>query len=215
MGWILILAFALAVGLALWRFAGFDRASLQLVGAALLLAMAGYAWQGRPGLAGRPPPERAAEARVESAFAEMRHDVLGRFDLADSWLTIAEGYERRGNTRSAVDLLANATRQYPLNSSLWIGLGDALVLHADGRMSPAARLAFERAIALAPRAQGPRLFYGLALVQAGEFAEADKVWRDLLAAAPPDASWRPLLEQRIALLAQLRAMIAASGAPRD
>ncbi len=215
MGWILILAFALAIGLALWRFARFDRATLQLVAAALVLAMAGYAWQGRPGLAGRPAAARAAEARPESVFADMRHDVLGRFDLADSWLTIANGYERRGDTRSAVDLLANATRQYPLNPSLWIGLGNALVLHAGGTMTPAARLAFERAIALAPTAQGPRLFYGLALIQAGELAEADKVWRDLLAAAPPDASWRPLLEQRIALLAQLRAMIAASGAPRD
>lgn len=214
MGWILILAFALAVGLALWRFARFDRAALQLVGAALLLAMAGYAWQGRPGLSGRPPPPRAAEARVESAFAEMRHDVLGRFDLADSWLTIADGYARRGDTRSAVDLLANATRQYPLNPDLWIGLGNALVLHAGGTMSPAARLAFERAIALAPSAQGPRLFYGLALVQAGEFAEAEKVWRDLLAVAPAGASWRPLLERRIALVAQLRALMAAPRAPR-
>jgi cytochrome c-type biogenesis protein CcmH/NrfG len=215
MGWILILAFALAVGLALWRFARLDRAALQLVGAAMVLAMAGYAWQGRPGLAGRPPAARAAETRAESAFSEMRHDVLGRFDLADSWLTIADGYERRGDTRTAVDLLANATRQYPLNPDLWIGLGNALVLHAGGAMTPAARLAFERAIALAPTAQGPRLFYGLALVQGGQFAEAEQVWRELLAAAPADAPWRPVLEQRITLLAQLRAMIAGSRAPRD
>lgn len=212
MGWILIIAFALAVGLALWRFARFDRAALQLVAAALVLAMAGYAWQGRPGLAGRPAV-RAAETRAESAFAEMRHDVLGRFDLADSWLTIADGYERRGDTRSAVDLLANATRQYPLNPDLWIGLGNALVLHAGGAMTPAARLAFERAISLAPNAQGPRLFYGLALIQGGEFAEAEQEWRALLAVAPAGAAWRPVLEQRIALLAQLRAMIAGSRAP--
>jgi len=213
MGWILILAFALAVGLALWRFAGFDRAALQLVAAAMVLAMAGYAWQGSPGLAGRPPAARAAETRAESAFAEMRHDILGRFDLADSWLTIADGYERRGDTRSAVDLLANATRRYPANPDLWIGLGNALVLHAGGAMTPAARLAFARAKALAPSAQGPRFFYGLALVQGGEFAEAEQVWRDLLAAAPAGASWRPVLEQRIALLAQLRAMMAGSPAP--
>jgi cytochrome c-type biogenesis protein CcmH/NrfG len=42
------------------------------------------------------------------------------------------------------------------------GLGNALVLHADGMMTPAAELAFQRAAKLAPDHPGPKFFYGLA-----------------------------------------------------
>jgi cytochrome c-type biogenesis protein CcmH len=54
MGWVF------ALGLAALSFAGLylskrcSRAALQIAGAAILLAIAGYAWQGRPGMTGHP-----------------------------------------------------------------------------------------------------------------------------------------------------------------
>ena len=53
MGWLIFILLALAIFVALWRFARFDKAALQFLGAGLLLAMAGYVWQGQPGMPGQ------------------------------------------------------------------------------------------------------------------------------------------------------------------
>ncbi len=54
MGWIFALDFAALAYIALWRSGRVPRAALQIAGAALCLAIAGYAWQGSPGMPGKP-----------------------------------------------------------------------------------------------------------------------------------------------------------------
>jgi cytochrome c-type biogenesis protein CcmH/NrfG len=205
-GWALILLLALAALLALWRFARLDRTTLQFVASALLLGMAGYAWQGSPDLAGSPKPPRARQTLPDSEFASVRQDLLGRFDTADRWLTIADSYQRGGNSRDAAGVIRAGLRAHPRDADLWVGLGNALVIHADGMMNPAAQLAFRRAAEIAPDHPGPRFFYGLALAQGGRLDEAERVWRELLASAPPSAIWRGAIEQRLAMIAEARAM---------
>lgn len=205
MGWLLISVLALAVFAALWRFGRFDRAALQFLGAGLLVAMAGYAWQGRPELPGKPVPPPAREMLPDSAFAEARGDMLGQFDYAARWLTIADGYQRRGDTQNAAGVIKAGLRARPNDPDLWVGLGNALVLHADGMMTPAAELAFQRAARIAPDHPGPKFFYGLALAQGGKFDEAGAIWRNILATAPPDVSWRPMIEERLTMLEQAKA----------
>lgn len=205
MGWIVLIVLALAAFAALWRFGGLDRAGLQLLTAALLLALAGYAWQGSPGLAGSPKPPPETQSVPDSAFAQMRQDMLGRFDTADRWLTIAEGFQRRGDTRGGAGLIRSALREHPDNAILWIGYGNALVVHAGGMMTPAAQLAFERAAALAPDHPAPRFFFGLALAQSGRLDEAERTWRALADSAPPDAPWRAQVEQQLQMIEQARA----------
>lgn len=205
-GWLALLVLGGAILLALWRFARLDRAALQLAAAALLLGLAGYAWQGSPGLAGRPKPPPAHEEPPPNPFAGMRQDLLGRFDTADRWLTIADGYLRRGDTRNAAGLIRSGIREHPDNPSLWVGYGNALVLHADGMMTPAAQLAFRRAAELAPGHPGPPFFYGLSLAQGGNLDEAERVWTELLESAPPSAAWTGEIERQLELLRQARAM---------
>ena len=62
MGWLIILVLAIATFGGLYPFVRRDKGALQFVAAALLLALAGYALQGRPNLAGqpKPPPESAS-----------------------------------------------------------------------------------------------------------------------------------------------------------
>ncbi len=206
MGWLAMGALAVLAFAALWRWARTDRAALQLVAAALLIALAGYAWQGRPGMEGRPKPAPERGAIPESGFASLRPDMLGRFDRASGWLTIAESYQRRGNTQAAAEIIRSGLRREPRDPDLWIGLGYALVLHADGVMTPAAELAFRRAAQVAPDHPGARFFYGLALAQGGRIEEAERVWRALLAALPPEgAQWRTAIEERLRLIERLRA----------
>ncbi|MEA3008343.1 MAG: hypothetical protein QOJ91_35 [Sphingomonadales bacterium] len=205
MGLLILVLLAAAAAFGIWRFGRLDRAGLQFVASALLLGCAGYAWQGSPGLGGSPkrPPE--TQDLPDTAFAGMRKDMLGRFDTADRWLTIAEGFQRRGDTRGAAGVIRSALREHPDNAILWVGYGNALVVHSGGLMSPAAQLAFERAAALAPDHPAPRFFFGLALAQSGRLDEAQKIWSDLVAKAPPDAPWRAQVEEQLRALEQARA----------
>ncbi len=213
MGWVIMLLLAAAVALVLWRIIGRDTAALQFLGAALLLALAGYAWQGRPALGGRPKPPPARQSLPESAFAEDREQMLGRFDRAWYWLNMSDGYARRGDTQNAAQVIRAGLRESPRDPDLWVGLGNALVVHADGMMSPAAQLAFQRAAQIAPDHPGPRFFYGLALAQGGQFEEAERIWRQLLSEAPAGADYRATIEERLEALTRARAMGPPSGAP--
>lgn len=202
MGWLILLLLALAAFAAIWRFARLDRAGLQLLAAVLLLALAGYAWQGRPALEGSPARAAQRPPAPQTAFAAMRREVFGRFDAADAWLTVSEALLRSGDTAGAAGAIRSALRARPNNAILWTGYGNALALHAGGMLTPAADLAFRRGIGLAPRHPGPRLFYGVALAQNGRLDEARTAWRQALALAPANAGWREPLEQQLALLDQ-------------
>jgi cytochrome c-type biogenesis protein CcmH len=205
-GWILMLVLALATGAGLWRFVRRDKGAVQFLGAALLLALAGYAWQGRPALEGRPKPPPERQQIPDSAFAETREDMLGRFDRAWYWLNMSEGFARRGDTQGAAQVISAGLRDSPNDPDLWAGLGSALVTHADGMMTPAAELAFRRAQAIAPEHPAPRFYYGLALAQGGQFDQAEQIWRELLSQAPPDAEYRRIIEERLEGLRQARSM---------
>lgn len=195
-GWlILFLLLAVAAG-ALWvtRVRG---AMLMACGASLMLGAAGYALQGRPGLAGAP-----ADAELEHQvvpLAQARHAFFGNFSGEESWLAMSDGLARSGDTEEAVGILQNAVGRYPGNVQLWIGLGNALVDHAGG-LTPPAELAYKRAAALAPGHPAAPFFYGLALARSGDARDAVAIWQRILARAPADASWRPLVEGGVAAL---------------
>jgi cytochrome c-type biogenesis protein CcmH/NrfG len=207
MGWLLMLGLALLAALGLWRFGRIRGPALQMVAAVLFLAAAGYAWQGNPSLAGKPARPVIAPVEMDTAFTSLRHAILGRFNRADQWMTIADSYLRRGDTQNAVDVLRSGIRARPEDPRLWIGLGNALVEHAGGMMTPAAELAFDRATRLSPGNPAPRFFYGLSLVRGGRLADAETAWRQVVAEAPPKLAWRDEVVVRLRLLERIRAMI--------
>lgn len=202
MGWLLFLLCALATGLGLWRFGKIDRSALELTAAALLLALAGYAWQGKPDLAGHPVESMDA-ADTGEVPPDLRKSFASSMNAEGQWLSLADALIRAGRPRAAVSLLTEATHKAPQNPDIWVGLGNALVVHGGGQMSPAARFAFEKAASLSPNHPGPPFFLGLGLAQAGKMDEAGEVWRALLARAPKDAPWKADLEARLAEINQL------------
>lgn len=54
MGWLFALAFAALSLFALYRSGRCSRQALELAGVAVLIALAGYGWQGRPDMPGQP-----------------------------------------------------------------------------------------------------------------------------------------------------------------
>jgi cytochrome c-type biogenesis protein CcmH len=198
MGWLILIAL-IAASVAALRLLGVRGAPLTAGAAALLLGAAGYALQGSPGQPGAPA--RGGEARDVIPLTEARHAFFGNFTPAESWLVMSEALARGGNGEDAVNILQNAVQRYPADPQLWIGLGNALVDHARG-LTPPAQLAYERAAALAPGHPAAPFFYGLAVARSGDRAAAVQLWRSILADAPKDASWRPLVEQGVAALSR-------------
>ena len=207
MGWIILLLLIGILLLALARFAKLDRGALLFVAAACLLALAGYAWQGSPGLAGSPRRGDAQAEGIESAFSATRRQLLGQFDRADQWLNISEALQRRGNSRDGAVVLRSALRKHPDSMKLWIGYGNALALHGGGSLNPAADLAFRRAVALAPGHPAPRFYYGLWVAQSGNLDRAEGVWRSALAVAPANGPWRATIAQQLMALGQARQIL--------
>lgn len=203
-GWLILAVLATAVGGLLWRFGHMPRATLELLGAALLFGVAGYAWQGRPALPGKPTQAPADARQPDSAFATERTKLMERFGGAAQVLDAADAMHRQGWNRYAIALIKGALEKNPRSADLWVGLGNAMVIHGGGMMSPAAQLAFDRAAQINPAHPGPPFFMGMAYAQAGQIDRAEEIWRGLLARAPADAPWRADLEKRVAELAAAR-----------
>ena len=200
MGWLILLAMAIAAAMAL-RFLGrVPRASWELIGAALLLGLAGYAWQAHPGMAGKPIAPKFKGVELDPALVEVRRTMTGKFGGEAQWLDTADTYARLGSTRDAVTVMRGAVKAGPNNATLWTGLGSALLNHGNGIMSPAAQYAFERALQLQPEHPGPPFYLGLALLRAGQPDKTLQIWTDQLARTPAEAPWRADLAQRVAAL---------------
>ena len=195
-GWLILVAL-IAFGIGAFRLLGQRGAMLQLAAAALLIGASGYALQGRPGLGGSP--RAAAASKSVIPLTGVRNAFFGEFARSGHWLTMSDSMARKGKTADAAGLLRSAVREHPGDPLLWIGLGNALVDHA-GTLTPAAQFAYERAARLAPGHPAAPFFYGLALARSGDRAGALALWRQILADAPADASWRPLVEDAAAAL---------------
>ena len=200
-GW-LVMAALLAAGILALRLLGLRSGLLQLAGAALLFGAAGYAWQGRPNLNGATPV--GAERAAPIPLTRLRHAFYGEFTGSERWLRMSEGMANRGNLADAAGILQTAVRLHPRDPQLWVGLGNALV-DQSGALTPPAELAYARAIELTPDYPAPRFFLGLALARSGNRDGALMLWRAVLADAPADASWRPLVEDAMLALSRPQA----------
>jgi cytochrome c-type biogenesis protein CcmH len=202
-GWLILVFFLLAVAAALYPFARGDKGALQFLAAALLLALAGYGWQGNPGAPGRPKQAATASDVGDDDFAVLRPHLLGRYDRAAYWMTLADADRRRGDPHAAAARLSEAVRDNPRNAGLWIAYGYALIAAGGDQPGPAAQLAFERAARLAPGDPGPMFFHALALTRMPRpeaYQLAFDEWRALLPNVPESSPYRAAIVERLAAL---------------
>jgi cytochrome c-type biogenesis protein CcmH len=195
-GWIALAALVIVAVAALWlmRLRG---PLLQLSVAFLLFGCAGYALQGNPGLAGSP--REAGPTGPMMPMAPLRHAFFGQFVPEEAWMGMADAFTSQGDTEEAVDVMDQAVHVHPDDYMLWVGLGNALVDHA-GVLTPASEYAYRHAAELAPGYPAPLYFFGLALARSGDRDGAIGAWQHILENAPADASWRPIVENSIAVI---------------
>jgi cytochrome c-type biogenesis protein CcmH len=208
-GWLALglLAFVSLIGLIL--IGRLSRALWQVAASAILLAMTGYALQGRPSLSASPAKPVAAKNEAADALLTMRAEMDRSFGVAQRYLITADSFSRSGDYKLAAGYIQSGLREYPGDADLWTALGLQLMLASDGQMSPPAKLAFDKARLNWPQHPGPDYYQGLADLFAGDISSAISNWEAALAKGTPNAKWRPRLESQLAGAKALQAQTAA------
>ena len=167
------------------------------IAAAVVLGLAGYAWQGSPEQAASPAQPITAKLKAAEALLQMRADMDTGYGIGKQWLITADSYARSGKYDYSAAFIQAGLRQYPKNGDLWAGLGVVLLLAGDGQMSPPAKMAFANARKFAPRNPAPDYFDGLVELFEGRPAKTVEIWQRVVDDAPENAVWRPKLESQL------------------
>lgn len=144
-----------------------------------------------------------AVARIEQHLREHPEDGRG-FEV------VAPYYLRAGRGEEAIDAYEKALTLLGATSERHASLGQARMIVAEGKVTPAARKDFEAALALDASNVMAAYYLGLGAQQAGEKDKAVEIFSKLEAEAPSDAAYLPAVRQR---LAELRGESAPPAAP--
>lgn len=168
-----------------------------------LAAIVVYGAVGRPDLPDQPLEARiaatqSARSEVETLVARVEEELKRNPQDGRGWDVIAPVYLRSGRPAEAAEAFRNAIRIEGSSAARQAGLGEALTLAADGRVTPEALNAFRAALAVDAGLPRPRYYMGRAAEQAGDTAAAAEIYRGLVKDAPADAPWRPVVLQALA-----------------
>ncbi|MDF7774315.1 tetratricopeptide repeat protein [Sphingomonas sp. AOB5] len=200
-GWIMLAILGALTLAFLWAI-GFPKRLWTVAATAVTLGATGYAWQGSPALPGHSVLTVEKRGEVDPGMIELREAMFGRYNFSYNYFAISDSMMRQGRPDLAVTAMRGAIAKGPGDSAVWTGLGMALAEHDRG-VSPASRLAFDRAMELWPQHPGPPYFLGLYYAKMGQFVEARRWWAKAVELAPADASYRPALVEWLGRLDQV------------
>jgi len=184
-----------------WRRAA---AVLALVGLPLI-AVAIYVPLGSPALRDFPLAQREREAgsskmaqSLETLVEQVQQHLEKNPTDGRGWNVLAPVLERLGRFDEAVRAYRNSITYNGESAERRSDLGEAITAAASGVVTAEAKAEFERAHALNADDPKANYFLGLAAEQDGRKDDAANIWRALLARAPADAPWRPLVQTSLA-----------------
>lgn len=203
MNWLPVLVLGAAAFLTAVFLLKLPRGGATLLGAALLFGLAGYAWQGSPGAPAAPGQVQGEKEGTGALMVEARRAFFDPDSPPSRYLVTSDAYARRGDPERAAGFARSAVTKNPGDAEAWTALGNALADHAGGRLTPAALYAYGQAQRRAPASPAPGYFLGLAMLRGGEPQRTRAIWAELVANAPSDAPWRPIMAERLARLDML------------
>jgi len=163
-----------------------------------LLAVAFYLWLGSPQLGDFPLAGRSQAADASQPLTNLVAQVEAHLEKNPTdgrgWNVLAPVLARLGRFDDAVSAYRNSIRYNGDGAERRSDLGEALAGAAGGVVTSEAKAEFERAVALNADDPKANYFLGLAAEQDGRNVDAAAIWRTMLAKAPADAPWRPLVQ---------------------
>ena len=157
-----------------------------------------YLTVGSPSMPGQPLAQREQNPSIDVLIAQVESHLARNPNDARGWEVIAPIYLRLGRFADAIKARRTVLALNGETSEGQAGLGEALAAAEDGKVTPEAKAAFERAVALDGNNIKARYFLGLAAEQGGRPADAAEIWGGILASAPSDAPFAPYIRQEIA-----------------
>jgi len=145
-----------------------------------------YVYYGRPGI-----PDQPLEARLNAPLAEQSLDVQVanmerrlRQNPADAagWAALASIYFKSGVFEKAAETYQKAVNAGGENESMLLGLAESLTFANDGFISEQAAQALKAVLKRNPDSTRALFWSALLAEQDGKKADAEKIYRDLLAA---------------------------------
>jgi cytochrome c-type biogenesis protein CcmH len=176
-------------------------AVLALVGLPVL-SVALYLPLGSPQLGDFPLAQRdrapGGNQSLDNLVAQVEAHLEKNPTDGRGWNVLAPVLARLGRYDEAVRAYRSSITYNGDSAGRRADLGEAMAGAAGGVVTAEAKAEFEHAIALDPNEVKASYFLGLAAEQDGRSAEASSIWGAMLAKAPPDAPWRPLLQAALA-----------------
>jgi cytochrome c-type biogenesis protein CcmH len=150
-----------------------------------------YLQLGSPGMrAGTAKTAGQQESqRIPRLIAQVEAHLRSNPDDGRGWEVLAPVYAKLGRYDESVRAWKLAIEHLGESAGRLDGLGESMVAAAGGVVTADARKVFDRAFALDNNAVAARYYSGLAAKQDGSPEQAAKIWREMIASAPPDAPW--------------------------
>jgi cytochrome c-type biogenesis protein CcmH len=170
-----------------------------------IMAVALYLPLGSPRLGDFPLAQRTRAPDVTQPLDNLVAQVEAHLEKNPTdgrgWNVLAPVLARLGRYDEAVRAYRNSITYNGDSAQRRADLGEAIAGAAGGVITAEAKTEFERAIALNADEVKASYFLGVAAEQDGRTAEAASIWRAMLARAPTDAPWRPLVQAALARVA--------------
>ncbi|KWV58549.1 cytochrome C biogenesis protein [Bradyrhizobium macuxiense] len=190
-------------------------ATLALVGLPAIAASF-YLTLGSPRLGDFPLAERSRVVDANQPLADLVAQVEAHLEKSPTdgrgWAVLAPVLSRLGRYDDAVRAYRNAITYAGDSADRRADLGEALMGTAGGVVTADAKAEFERAVAQAADNAKANYFLGLAAEQDGRKADAAAIWQGMLAKAPADAPWRPLVQAALVRVGGVAAPALPDGA---
>jgi cytochrome c-type biogenesis protein CcmH len=163
-----------------------------------VVAVALYYPLGSPRLEDFPLAQRTrtpdATQPLDDLVAQVEQHLEKNPNDGRGWSVLAPVLARLGRYDDAIRAFRNSITYNGDSAERRADLGEALIGAAGGVVTGEAKAEFERALALNADDVKASYFLGLAAEQDGRAAEAASIWRAMLAKAPANAPWRPLVQ---------------------
>ena len=178
----------------------------------VVLAVAGYAWTGSPGVPSAGPPGTRTEGadlsnphaggseqeQFAAAVQKLAERLQGQPDDAEGWAMLARSYGMMGRIDDAVPAYAKAVALVGNDAKLLADYADTLALKNGRNIEGEPLKLVERALKLEPTNLKALSLAGAAAFNRQDFAGAVRYWEQVAKNAPPDSPYLPQVQASIA-----------------
>ena len=191
----------------------------------VVLAVAGYAWTGSPGVPSAGPPTAAAaeggnphasgavdEAQFIAAVEQLAERLKGQPDDVEGWAMLARSYGMLGRLDDALPAYQKAVALNGQDARLLADYADTLALKNDRNLEGEPLALVERALKIEPTNLKALSLAGAAAFNRKDYAGAVRYWERVVQHAPAESPYLPQVQASIAEARERGGLGPASGA---